>query len=822
LERAREWLLHQRSKGFLLRGEDLTSALHWLQWSPGQYGDSIPTSEQVEYIEASREHERDELQRYRSLYESLLARALSDRAEAVMSSRAGSLSRSLLLAVESLRLQRTSNGDRVLRLALQRLLPCVATIKHPSDQVLYCIAFRRDTELEVMWSKTRRRTVTQIWKGRRSSTVEMGEAEWQAATTTTCDSRVVDTALNTMAALMLDLRRKDQEPDFLSWHPSSDVLIARTRLFAAPEGTLTAWDTKTASLIWSGTFERSMVDFEFSDDGRQWIGRTAGALGSGGTWIERVWDARTGRLLSEAEIGQWPYTECAFKQDLPLGFCRRRTSPNLSKMFEQSAGTEARTNILSNDGRMLISLTQCQAQLWELPSGRMIRDFAHDAAVTDAVWTNDGIHVLTGDADGAVRIWAIESGAEVARFEDQGAIRGLLVSTDGKHIAIVTPATIRVCRLEFGRAQVGREHVHAGEEGSNDSGAMPNAWRAEIGNTDTLCIRDDDGNAQLLAIPGKALAVCFGANGTVLATLCHNDHDLDCDRELSAFIRSRICIWALHGGWRQIDAWGRRDMSERCVDEAWRTFANQHLEFSPDAKYLFASYAIAQQETYGDDFFSDYNGWIVFSVEKANAVAEGAWRKKELPAMCFSPNSRYLAVERASSMLVLDLWTGGEVADIAFEARVLAVAFTSDSSFVAAGGIDRTVRLLRIASPKSIVRLTQGAAVSRIEFSADGRFLATAGDTSVRVWTVTGTEVMHQDYERAVDSIRFPRSDSLSIAFDDGSHVELSLEMGDLFAAAERRLTRNLTEEEWAEFMGEQPYQSTFASLPAAVVSNDE
>ena len=100
---------------------------------------------------------------------------------------------------------------------------------------------------------------------------------------------------------------------------------------------------------------------------------------------------------------------------------------------------------------------------------------------------------------------------------------------------------------------------------------------------------------------------------------------------------------------------------------------------------------------------------------------------------------------------------------------VNAVAISPDSTLVASASDDRTVQVRRVTDGVLVYRLTNHVwVVHGVAFSPNGQHLATAGDTTWRLWRVTdGTEVLAHISDGEVFSVAFS-PDSTILAASEG------------------------------------------------------
>jgi len=136
-------------------------------------------------------------------------------------------------------------------------------------------------------------------------------------------------------------------------------------------------------------------------------------------------------------------------------------------------------------------------------------------------------------------------------------------------------------------------------------------------------------------------------------------------------------------------------------------------------------------------------------------------------ALVFSPDGRWFAHSARGSVVVRETSTGKMVAKLETpRAPVEALAFSPDSSLLASGGLEMTVRLWDTRSWSEVAALEGHTdRVYALEFSPDGTMLASgSNDTMIRLWDVEEREELallagHEDYV-------------FSLAFDpDGSRL---------------------------------------------------
>jgi WD40 repeat protein len=199
-----------------------------------------------------------------------------------------------------------------------------------------------------------------------------------------------------------------------------------------------------------------------------------------------------------------------------------------------------------------------------------------------------------------------------------------------------------------------------------------------------------------------------------------------------------------------------------------------------------------------------------------------------------SPNDKYMAalllkVPRAREALLM-IRPIKDSTDVPLGVSNLNdLTFSSDSHYVAAAGEDGLGHIFSLADGKAadgktevikIASLRHGSAINKMIFSGDGKYVATIGhDKVARVWeTATGHESFRLTLEGEVNDLAFsPDGQYVAVASADRTaRVWRVTGSGgsDVAAEACKRLSRNLTPQEWSRYFDDQPYRKTCENLP--------
>jgi len=82
--------------------------------------------------------------------------------------------------------------------------------------------------------------------------------------------------------------------------------------------------------------------------------------------------------------------------------------------------------------------TACDDQrvrIWQVPSGQLLHDVAHDGAIHALSFSHDGTFLATASADHTARLWEMTTGKQLALFPHTGSVYAVAVSPDDALIA---------------------------------------------------------------------------------------------------------------------------------------------------------------------------------------------------------------------------------------------------------------------------------------------------------------------------------------------------------------------------------------------------
>jgi WD40 repeat protein len=190
---------------------------------------------------------------------------------------------------------------------------------------------------------------------------------------------------------------------------------------------------------------------------------------------------------------------------------------------------------------------------------------------------------------------------------------------------------------------------------------------------------------------------------------------------------------------------------------------------------------------------------------------------KELFAIETWIDSEYDGFSSDGSHLILgdsvyDTTSGTKLMQINHSGETLAKNLNKDGSLVLSSGSDRRARLWDTASGDPVRSLSQELAVYDAIWNSDESLILTSSeDRTARVWdAATGQLLSILPNSRPVLWAGWSPDERTILTVNKDRAVTLYYaDVGDLLAAACGRALRNMTQEQWEQFMGDEPYRLT-------------
>jgi len=403
-------------------------------------------------------------------------------------------------------------------------------------------------------------------------------------------------------------------------------------------------------------------------------------------------------------------------------------------------------------------------RILDAPTGVEIARLEHSDDVNAVSFSRDCRRVATASDDNTARIWNPQTGVEIARLPHDEDVWAISFSSED---AFVTTASADgTARIWAARA--GAEIAHLPHSGnvyavsfSSDGRRVATAsgdGTVLIWNAQTLRPIDLIANLQH---DGPVEAVSFSSDDAKVAT---------------ASIDKTARIWNAQTG----------ELIARLPHDGYVLA----VSFSSDGRRVATASADKTAR-----IWNAQTGKLIARLQHDNAVR----------AISFSSDNAKVAT--ASDDFTARIWnaqTGSEIARLPHDNFVRAVSFSSDDAKVATASWDRTARIWNAQTGAEIARLPHEEAIYAVSFSSDDAKVATASwDDTARIWNgQTGTEIFRLEHEDNVYAVSFS-SDSrwVATASWDGTARIWPLSISDLRDELCRRLTRNLTANEWKQYV---------------------
>ncbi len=221
----------------------------------------------------------------------------------------------------------------------------------------------------------------------------------------------------------------------------------------AGEKTLHLWDCVIGKEIWKLVTE-TFLRLEFSPDGKTLAGGVVGYMSS----PIRMWDVATGRQICIFPEHQYPSRLIALSPDgrtvttweyrdegsCPLRYWEAATGKELLPIPERLHKFQSLAALSGNDNTLASHGDSGELRLWDVPSGKHLRDLPLKDKDTSCAFSPDGKLLVSRflEAGTGARInqkmefWEVATGKRLATFDEKDSLCWTLAfSADGKMLA---------------------------------------------------------------------------------------------------------------------------------------------------------------------------------------------------------------------------------------------------------------------------------------------------------------------------------------------------------------------------------------------------
>ena len=464
--------------------------------------------------------------------------------------------------------------------------------------------------------------------------------------------------------------------------------------------TAKVWDAGTGALVHRLAHPRAVRSASFSpDDGR--------LLTLSSDRFVRVFDVQTGRQVARLDQGDTP-TAAVFapgggrivttgQDELPHIW--DADTGKLLVTLEGHSGNVLGAAYTLDGKRLATASTDGTARVWDAETGRLLLQLIGHTSLVEAVtFSPDGRHVLTASRDGTARVWNALTGASQSQFlGHRGRVTGVTFGADGRWALTASEdGTARTWSL--GAEPVLRE-IAAGPSPISAVAVSRLGTVVAEGRADgTIAARTESG--RLIAgvrLDSAVTDVALSARG---------------DRLLATGENGSVAVWALPGASRvAMLAHGAPVASGALL---------------PDGAVLSA----------GRDGI--VRAWDL-STRRSRVVAREGDAVIDLAA---SPDGLLIATAVRETARLHALRGGKTTVFAGHRDALTSVTFSPDGRRLLTASFDHDALIWNVATGERVKALVGHVAVVRgAAFSADGRWVATAGPTRVGLWEAGTTSL---------------------------------------------------------------------------------
>jgi WD40 repeat protein len=527
------------------------------------------------------------------------------------------------------------------------------------------------------------------------------------------------------------------------------------------DGTLRLWNATTGNEIKHFNYDGTVDRVVFSPDGR-FLASTARLSKNAFGWSEIVvWDALTGRRMQQ--FGGHPgwYTDIAYSSDDHL--LATSSSNGVATLWEGQSGREQvrlehsgpvlslaftpDTKYLTTESR-LTTVSPQQAQVWDWATEKNIGSLSEGGGVVFMIGSEDRNRVITRGIDDTVRIWDAETGRALYHFHFE-AMHGFALDDDGKHIAVPEEADMTIHVRRLASDSVVARLTYEGKLHQFSLGPKAKLLAAVITSESENIWIWDVASETVMAKLSPCIDVPEGVTRMFGAKTPMVDSLAfsPSGTLLAAGGRfgGKVCVWNIE----------RQELIGQ-VSSKVSPVSPVIFRFSPDGRRMVTIHG----------FDNVLRIWDIQSFEKPVFQIERG-KSGAISALVFSPDSSRLAFAIWQSTQVWEIETQTLLFNFTHDEWSNDISFSADGRYLATAGADMAVRIWDLNSGIERLKLPHLSDVAKAHFSPSGRVLLTKerkhGIGIARGWdSGTGEELFRFSHGATIDGVVYNQN---------GSHV---------------------------------------------------
>lgn len=520
------------------------------------------------------------------------------------------------------------------------------------------------------------------------------------------------------------------------------------------------------------------------------------------------------------------------------GTVKVKNLTDLSEIATLHHRGEIRAVEFAPDGRHLITGSGDQtAIVWQVQTGKELFRLPQGTDVHEIEISPDGYYLGCVTYAHSARIWDLRTGIEIARICQESSINNLVFCPDGScivsgggHIDLmknrVVDPSVRVWR--FGRPRFFSYYQH---EGSVDKISFSprslllasSGWDKRLKVMDAMTGREE----ALIETDGRVFDVQWNRAGNLIAA--REEHGLSGLNRLMVWdVEDRRAIFKSNPDEHLSDfSWHPNDanvISAVSIDGSVRIFdVSQGREIT---RYRIENSNDMQYQRYGVRYRPDGNGISVWSNNgmrildaDSGSVIATLQNLKSPREVTWSPNSEFIVFVENEEICIFDpdshkeyRWTAHK--NVPF--GIKEICLSPDSKHLATMGNDAVV-IWEMTTSKEVARIRYEGTAYGFAFSSDGQRLNVVYDNNVlRVLeTRTGNEVTSTSFTNTPLDIAVSHDDRFLAVTDTANGISiLFLPINEMVKETCTRLTRNLTTAELQQYLDKAAYKKTCDNLP--------